>query len=765
MENNDRYLLQKYNEREYGIFDTEKDKFIQKGSLRDMQGAIKDLNNSDKKPDEDVINGSTKEPVDNEFKEEESKSMKTESYYYDIHVVEDEDNGMGYSVFLKTDKHHDEEADQPTILLAAVDAGILPEDEVEYVDNVTEINEDEYNKATNSKKESYNGFGNKLTESKTDVAAEAIQKYIKEDGSFDTEWFNESVQLQITNVEYLYNKMYNSQSPAHSVAYSGMLQLFATDGYELTSRQVQAGFKKLGLDFKEILKPTTDWVTEKRKEEKEESKEIKTEDMVVNPKIKDLANEVFDWYDSDMGNHFDEIKDNEKEVYNHILSSLENKDKETIDVYIKDMSEDDTMTVVVNQLKQLKDGKLDEELFSASDEVKEDSKEKGLYTESEEPYEASKYKGKEWGIFAKKSRAWVAFGTEKEMKERAERLNKLPKQESKEIKTESIESDNIERIKDCMKQSGIKNPNTLERMSKDVLSILHTYNEDTRDENGLYYFPAILNAIQDKIEQITGKRPELTIESKEVKTESIDSEEIIADFTFEKLNYYEMKSEEDNISFDLETIIEHIADEYSDKNKEDYDVIYREVKHWVTQEIGNYNIKLKESKEIKTENNIPEYILETARNLFNEINKLDDMHSKTTDIEQGKKYVDKMQELTNRLDQLETQYHFGFLDNGEIKLNEAEEIDSESDEEKTILDYLQDRIGQKIEVSELNTVLQSLFARYDRLFITYDDVINSLDWDEPQELYVTDDDDTYTIIYNIVDIEEGIIEITDVIME
>ena len=469
MENNDRYLLQKYNEREYGIFDTEKDKFIQKGSLKDMQGVLKDLNNSNKKQDEDTV-----------------KDLEKEN------------------------------------------------EEV--------------------KEESYNGFGSKLTESKTDVAAEAIQKYIKEDGSFDTEWFNESVQLQISNVEYLYNKMYNSQSPAHSVAYSGMLQLFSTDGYELTSRQVQAGFKKLGLDFKEILKPTTDWVSEKRAEEKEESKEIKTEDMVVNPKIKDLANEVFDWYDSDMGNHFDEIKDNEKEVYNHILSSLENKDKETIDVYIKDMSEDDTMTVVVNQLKQLKDGKLDEELFSASDEVKEDSKEKGLYTES-------------------------------------------------------IESDNIERIKDCMKQSGIKNPNTLERMSKDVLAILHTYNEDTRDENGLYYFPAILNAIQDKIEQITGKRPKLTIESKEIKTESIDSEE------------------------------------------------------------------------------------------------------------------------------------------------------------KTILDYLEDRIGQKIEVSELNTVLQSLFARYDRLFITYDDVINSLDWDEPQELYVTDDDDTYTIIYNIVDIEEGIVEITDVIME
>ena len=158
--------------------------------------------------------------------------------------------------------------------------------------------------------------------------------------------------------------------------------------------------------------------------------------------------------------------------------------------------------------------------------------------------------------------------------------------ESKEIKTESVEDKNLANIKACLNQSGIRNPHTVERMAKDVLAILNTYDEDTKDEDGLYYIPAITYAIQDKVERITGKRPELTIES----------------------------------------------------------------------------------KEIKTENNIPEHVLETARNLFNEINKLDDMHSKTTDIEQGKKYVDKIQELTNRLDQIETQYHFGFLDNGGNKI-------------------------------------------------------------------------------------------------
>ena len=179
--------------------------------------------------------------------------------------------------------------------------------------------------------------------------------------------------------------------------------------------------------------------------------------------------------------------------------------------------------------------------------------------------------------------------------------------ESKEIKTESVEDKNLANIKACLNQSGIRNPHTVERMAKDVLAILNTYDEDTKDEDGLYYIPAITYAIQDKVERITGKRPELTIES----------------------------------------------------------------------------------KEIKTKNNIPEHVLETARNLFNEINKLDDMHSKTTDIEQGKKYVDKIQELTNRLDQIETQYHFGFLDNGEIKLNEVK-TESVTDTEFEDIDSLQD---------------------------------------------------------------------------
>lgn len=47
------------------------------------------------------------------------------------------------------------------------------------------------------------------------------------------------------------------------------------------------------------------------------------------------------------------------------------------------------------------------------------------FEDSGDQYEAEVYKGKEWGVFAKRSRAWVAFGTKKQMQEKAKNLNKL----------------------------------------------------------------------------------------------------------------------------------------------------------------------------------------------------------------------------------------------------------------------------------------------------------------------------------------------------
>lgn len=85
-------------------------------------------------------------------------------------------------------------------------------------------------------------------------------------------------------------------------------------------------------------------------------------------------------------------------------------------------------------------------------------------------------------------------------------------------------------------------------------------------------------------------------------------------------------------------------------------------------------------------------------------------------------------------------------------------------EEKSLLDYLQDRIGQDMSVGELNAVLQSLFAQYNKVFLMTSDLYN-MDLDDTQELTVWDDDDMYVINYDIIDMDNGIIEITDVNVE
>lgn len=103
-------------------------------------------------------------------------------------------------------------------------------------------------------------------------------------------------------------------------------------------------------------------------------------------------------------------------------------------------------------------------------------------------------------------------------------------------------------------------------------------------------------------------------------------------------------------------------------------------------------------------------------------------------------------------------------ENTEIEIDTNTNKDEIIDDEKTVLDYIQDRIGQQITVGELNSVLQSLFARYNQVFLLASDLYN-MDLGETQELSIKDDNETYTIKYDIIDMDDGIIEITDADVE
>ena len=98
-----------------------------------------------------------------------------------------------------------------------------------------------------------------------------------------------------------------------------------------------------------------------------------------------------------------------------------------------------------------------------------------------------------------------------------------------------------------------------------------------------------------------------------------------------------------------------------------------------------------------------------------------------------------------------------------IDMEDTNEEDTDNEETtKTLYDYLKDREGQQISVAEFNIVMQTIFSKLNEVFLTISDLYNA-DLDETQHLKIEDDEETtYDIAYDIIDVDEGIIEITEV---
>ena len=92
------------------------------------------------------------------------------------------------------------------------------------------------------------------------------------------------------------------------------------------------------------------------------------------------------------------------------------------------------------------------------------------------------------------------------------------------------------------------------------------------------------------------------------------------------------------------------------------------------------------------------------------------------------------------------------------------DVENNIEVDESILDLLQDRIGQNLTIGQLNTLLQSTFGQFNTVFLQANELYNQ-DPDELQELVVWDDTDMYTITYEIIDQMQGVISITDVTVE
>lgn len=216
--------------------------------------------------------------------------------------------------------------------------------------------------------------------------------------------------------------------------------------------------------------------------------------------------------------------------------------------HIEDMPLDESIELDEGKTPS-KDIKLKEIIKNATRQAKIDGYDQYIYKDSDGEYSFTRVEDENRKPIGK---------IEYEPKPHTVGTTKYIQLESKEIKTESVEDKNLANIKACLNQSGIRNPHTVERMAKDVLAILNTYDEDTKDEDGIFYQPAIVYAIQDKVEKITGKRPELTIESKKIKTESV------TDTEFEDIDSLQDLQEVIENLYEQEKIDDDIYDEVSD---------------------------------------------------------------------------------------------------------------------------------------------------------------------------------------------------------
>lgn len=99
------------------------------------------------------------------------------------------------------------------------------------------------------------------------------------DGKAELVYISDAVDMWLFNTEKLYKEIFNNRRKATSIAYEALIDLFqdTVDGYDVkvrvTSEMVKQWFKRVGLDYKEALKPVVDKIEEERAEAKADKKE------------------------------------------------------------------------------------------------------------------------------------------------------------------------------------------------------------------------------------------------------------------------------------------------------------------------------------------------------------------------------------------------------------------------------------------------------------------------------------------------------------
>ena len=128
--------------------------------------------------------------------------------------------------------------------------------------------------------------------------------------------------------------------------------------------------------------------------------------------------------------------------------------------------------------------------------------------------------------------------------------------------------------------------------------------------------------------------------------------------------------------------------------------------------------------------------------------------------------IDSKQELTEAID-TNTQDNENTIDTDNVDNIDKEntsienKINNDTTDANEILGALNKRVGQQFSVGDLNNLLQSIFGQYNKVFILSSDLTNK-DLDKTQTITVDDDGITYNINYDIIDMDNGIVEIVSI---
>lgn len=121
---------------------------------------------------------------------------------------------------------------------------------------------------------------------------------------------------------------------------------------------------------------------------------------------------------------------------------------------------------------------------------------------------------------------------QKDIKSIKDKIYRLNKKLNEGKENTNADEENLEKIKIHLQASGIKNPRTLDLMSKDVLKLLKTSYDKNTSRDGIYYDVTITDAIAKKIEQITGRKPNLTIGKSESKLNEESDKDYIIEISY-----------------------------------------------------------------------------------------------------------------------------------------------------------------------------------------------------------------------------------------